>query len=179
MAADLLFAAEEMIPAEMDLLDCSAEDSSVVLTVSRSYEDPVLTANPRVLANILKRSQNESASVKEDYFATVQTEIKPHMRKIVSDWMLEVTEEQRCQPEVFALAVNYMDRFLAKVSIAKNQFQLLASTCLFLASKFKETTPLPAENLVIYTDNSVSTYEITVRIIFMQPVAMFAPTRLE
>ena len=39
----------------------------------------------------------------------------------------------------------------------------MASVCLFLASKFKETAPLPAENLVIYTDNSVTTLEITVR----------------
>ena len=25
-----------------------------------------------------------------NYFATTQSEIKPHMRKIVTDWMLEV-----------------------------------------------------------------------------------------
>jgi cyclin D2 len=48
-----------------------------------------------------------------DYFRYVQTEIKPHMRKIVCDWMLEVCQELCCQPEVFCLAVNYMDRFLA------------------------------------------------------------------
>ena len=78
-------------------------------------------------------------------FQTVQTEIKPHMRKIVTDWMLEVCEEQRCQPDVFPLAVNYLDRVLARVPISKTQFQLLACVCLFLASKFKETVPLPSQ----------------------------------
>ena len=48
-----------------------------------------------------------------EYFSKVQIEIKPHMRKIVSDWMLEVCQELCCQPEVFCLAMNLMDRFLA------------------------------------------------------------------
>ena len=51
--------------------------------------------------------------VQPDYFRHVQADIKPHMRKIVADWMLEVCQELCCQPEVFCLAVNYMDRFLA------------------------------------------------------------------
>ena len=130
----------------------------------RSYEDPVLINDARILSNILTR-QDDNCGMNpncENYFETVQTEIKPHMRKIVSDWMLEVCEEQQCQAEVFHLAINYMDRFLSRVSLQKTQFQLLGCVCMFLASKFKETCPLPSENLVIYTDNSVSTHEITV-----------------
>ena len=99
-------------------------------------------------------------------FQNVQTEIKPHMRKIVSDWMLEVCDEQGCQPEVFNLAVNYLDRVLARVPLKKSQFQLLACVCMFLASKFKETVPLPAEKLAVYADFSVSAEEITVSIYF-------------
>ena len=134
----------------------------------RSTEDPVLINDTRVLSNILARQNiksSESSSWKRQttYFENgVQQEIKSHMRKIVSDWMLEVCEEQQCQPEVFHLAINYMDRFLSEVRISKSQFQLLSCVCLFLASKFKETCPLPAENLVIYTDSSVTIQEITV-----------------
>ena len=76
--------------------------------------------------------------------------------------MLEVTEEQKCTPEVFALAVNYMDRVLCQMGIKKHQFQLLASVCIFLASKFKESSPLCAEKLVIYSDFSFSTEDIMV-----------------
>lgn len=152
----------------MDDLFATAEGElhcheSIVLTDSRSYEDQVLLKDRRVLENILNR-QHDSRHGIINYFNTVQSEIKPHMRKIVSDWMLEVCEEQQCHPEVFSLAINYMDRFLSQLSLQKHQFQLLASVCLFLASKFKETNPLPAENLVIYTDNSISTYEITVSV---------------
>jgi hypothetical protein len=134
----------------------------------RSYEDPVLINDARILSNILTRQDDNNCGMNskcENYFETVQTEIKPHMRKIVSDWMLEVCEEQQCQAEVFHLAINYMDRFLSRVSLQKTQFQLLGCVCMFLASKFKETCPLPSENLVIYTDNSVSTHEITVSLL--------------
>jgi hypothetical protein len=160
-----IFACDEIMASEQDLGDevvqQHQQQQEIILTDSRSYEDPVLLADSRVLANILERQQdNKTKTV--DYFTTVQTQIKPHMRKIVSDWMLEVCEEQQCQAEVFPLAVNYLDRFLSCVSIEKRQFQLLAAVCLFLASKFKETCPLPAENIVIYTDNSITTYELTV-----------------
>ena len=131
-----------------------------------------LLKDSRVLDNIIERQSSEGNCNSEgsgDYFTTVQTEIKPHMRKIVSEWMLEVSEEQQCQPDAFHLAVNYMDRFLSKVHIKKSQFQLLGAVCLFLASKFKGEI-LPAENLVIYTDNSITAYEITVRRITMSSV---------
>ena len=156
---DDLFAMEDLSQLEDE--EQINTTQNIVLTESRSYEDPVLLKDDRVLANILDRQLNNNNNT-EGYFKTVQTEIKPHMRKIVSDWMLQVTEEQQCQSEVFSLAINYMDRFLSRVNIRKNQFQLLASVCMFLASKFKETAPLPAENLVIYTDNSITTLEITV-----------------
>jgi len=122
-----------------------------------SKEDPVLLQDTRILNNLILRQNGNKT---QDYFKTVQTEVKPHMRKIVSDWMLEVTEEQQCQPEVFHLAINYLDRYLATRDIKKNQFQLIASVCMFLASKFKETCPLPAEHLVIYTDYSVKVQDI-------------------
>lgn len=166
---DDLFACQEQIP---EYINGEDQDMSVeygqqqqeathnlIFTDGKSYEDPTLLKDhKRILSNILKR-QNKSG-VQVDYFRSVQTEVKPHMRKIVTDWMLEVCEEQQCHPEVFFHAVNYMDRFLCHINIAKNQFQLLASTCLFLASKFKESVPLPAENLVLYTDNSITTLEI-------------------
>lgn len=65
-------------------------------------------------------------------------------------------EEQKCQDEVFSLAVNYMDRFLMCCSIMKNQLQLLGTVCMLLASKLRESKPLAGETLVYYTDHSVT-----------------------
>ena len=135
----------------------------------RSVEDPNLLKDRRVLQNVMlaaaetaERRRKEDKRVGEGEDTWRQPEIKPHMRKIVADWMLEVCEEQQCQPEVFPLAVDYLDRVLGKVAVGKSQFQLLACVCIFLASKFKESMPLCADKLVVYTDFSISVAEIMV-----------------
>ena len=119
--------------------------------------DQVLLADKRVMQNMLAEETNHRVV---DYCDNLQTELAPHMRKIVTDWMLEVCEDQQCQSEVFFLAVNYLDRFLSRVNIKKTQFQLVASVCILLASKFYEAVPMRSEKLVSYTDNSVSVLEL-------------------
>lgn len=120
----------------------------------RAYADPVLLKDSRVLDNLLNSEERHVPSA--SYFDCVQPDLKPHMRKIVTEWMLEVCEEQECQPDVYWLAVNYMDRFLSVSRITKSRLQLLGAVCLFLASKLKETLPLTADKLVLYTDRSIT-----------------------
>ena len=123
-----------------------------------AHKDRVLVRDKRVRENLLML---ESSKKVLDYCGTgVQREVAPHMRKIVTDWMLEVCEDQQCQPQVFFLAVSYLDRFLSSLSITKTQFQLLASVCILLASKFSQVVPITTEQLVIYTDNSISKQEL-------------------
>ena len=122
-----------------------------------AHRDRVLIRDQRILENLLL---SESSKKIVNYCERLQTEIAPHMRKIVTDWMLEVCQDQQSQPEVFFLAVNYLDRFLSSVNIKKNQFQLLASVCILLASKFSQVVPITSEQLVVYTDHSVSVEQL-------------------
>ncbi|XP_073320890.1 G1/S-specific cyclin-D1 [Pagrus major] len=135
-----------------DQLLCCEVDS-----IRRAYQD-VNLLNDRVLHTMLKAEENYLPS--PNYFKCVQKEIVPKMRKIVATWMLEVCEEQKCEEEVFPLAMNYLDRFLSVETTRKTRLQLLGATCMFLASKMKETVPLTAEKLCIYTDNSVQPGEL-------------------
>jgi hypothetical protein len=75
---------------------------------------------------------------------------------------VQVCEEQKCQEEVFPLAMNYVDRFLSVCPIRKSQLQLLGTACLLLSSKLRQPHPLATEDLVIYTDNSISVDELWV-----------------
>ena len=76
--------------------------------------------------------------------------------------MAQVCTEQRCEVDVFPLAVNYLDRFLSAREIRKNQLQLLGTTCIFVASKLKETSSVAAEKLVHYTENSITLQDLVV-----------------
>merc|ERR1712045_1072956 len=103
----------------------------------------------------------EKDSCLVDYCNTgIQTIIKPHMRKIVCDWMLEVCEDQGCVPHVLHTAINYLDTFLSSYHLDKKYFQSVGSGCLLLASKFTEVRPLSTEKLSLYTDRSVSPSEL-------------------
>uniref|UniRef100_A0A8C6VZ13 Cyclin D2, a n=1 Tax=Nothobranchius furzeri TaxID=105023 RepID=A0A8C6VZ13_NOTFU len=136
----------------MELL-CLEMDTNI-----RARPDPNLLCDDRVLQSLL--TIEERFLPQFSYFKCVQRDIQPFMRRMVATWMLEVCEEQKCEEEVFPLAMNYLDRFLAMVPIKKCNLQLLGAVCMFLASKLKETRPLTAEKICIYTDNSIRPQEL-------------------
>lgn len=124
--------------------------------VCRAYKDPVILEDNRVFQNMLDIEEFYIAAT--NYFATTQSEIRPHMRKIVTDWMLEVCLDQNCHADVFLLSCNIMDRFLSQLNIRKSQFQLVAAASIFIASKLVDPCPIAGCDLVKYTDN---TYQLT------------------
>ncbi len=67
----------------MDLLCAEGE------CCRRAFEDPVLLKDDRVLNNLLTAEEKYLPS--PSYFKIIQTDIKPFMRKMVSNWMLEVS----------------------------------------------------------------------------------------
>ena len=83
----------------LDQLDGSVAASSVPAPASQdyltgippaihAYKDPVILEDSRVFHNMLEIEEFYIAAT--NYFQAVQSEILPHMRKMVTDWMLEV-----------------------------------------------------------------------------------------
>eukprot|EP00064_Thunnus_orientalis_P005326 superscaffoldBa00000515_g5340 len=123
--------------------------------IIRARPDPKLLCDDRVLQSLL--TIEERFLPQYSYFKGVQKDIQPFMMRMAATWMLEVCEEQTCEEEVFPLAMNYSDRFLAVVPIKKCNLQLLGAVCMFLESK---TCPLTAGKLCIHTDNSIRPKEL-------------------
>ncbi|XP_048372218.1 G1/S-specific cyclin-D2 isoform X2 [Sphaerodactylus townsendi] len=142
----------------MELLCC---EGAAAVATRRAAPDPNLVRNERVLRNLL--AVEERYLPRCSYFKCVQRDIQfTSLREdvYVFPFPLQVCEEQKCEEEVFPLAMNYLDRFLAVVPTRKCHLQLLGAVCMFLASKLKETIPLTAEKLCIYTDNSIRPQEL-------------------
>ena len=96
----------------------SVEDTGQAGHQVWTHHDPAIFRNERVLRTLLKRELKVCPSTK-NYFLTTQTELKPGMRREVANWMLELCEEEGCSPQVFCLAINYLDRFLSTCKIAR------------------------------------------------------------
>jgi cyclin B len=58
------------------------------------------------------------------------------MRSILVSWVVLIHYKRRLEPETLHLAVNIMDRYLAKEEITKKKLYLLGAACLLIASKF-------------------------------------------
>ncbi|XP_029428663.1 G1/S-specific cyclin-D3-like [Rhinatrema bivittatum] len=124
----------------------------------RAGPDPRLLQDRRVLRNLLE--QEDRYSPRTTYFQCVQQEIKPYMRRMLALWILEVCEDQKCEVEVFPLAMNYLDRYLSSVPTQKRHLQLLGAVCMLLASKLKESSPLTVKSLCVYTGCSFWPHEL-------------------
>lgn len=134
-------------------LFCLESDAAV-----RAQPDPNILYDDRVLQSLLTIEDRFLPQC--SYFQRVQKDIQPYMRRMVAGWMHEVCEEEKSNEDVFPLAINYLDRFLAVMPTRKSYLQLLGAVCMFLASKLKDCRPLSAEKLCMYTDNSITPREL-------------------
>ena len=84
-----------------------------------------------------------------DYLLSIQNEcLLPHMRRRVFDWMIEVADTRlRLTNQALQLSFNYFDRFLSKTVCSKEKLQVVATACLWVASKCCATEcPVATEN---------------------------------
>lgn len=131
------------------------------VTSLRGCSDPNIFRNERVLRMLLKREIRHSLTshqplASKTSHSSLQTELRPSMRRELASWMLEVCEEEAACPQVFCLAVTYLDRFLQNCKIAKSQLQLLGAVCLLVSWKVREHSPITAQRLIEYTDFNIS-----------------------
>ncbi|RAL41108.1 hypothetical protein DM860_008806 [Cuscuta australis] len=71
-------------------------------------------------------------------YMEIQTEITPHMRGILINWLIEVHLKFDLMQETLFLMVTVLDQYISQVCIKKNELQLVGLTALLLASKYED-----------------------------------------
>lgn len=102
--------------------------------------------------------------IKKDYLEQAGSKgtIKPKMRNLLVDWLIEVHQQFSLLQETLYLTVALLDRFLQvkATSITTKQLQLVGVTAMFMAAKYEEMYPPEIGDFVYITDNAYSTLQI-------------------
>ncbi|WIA18763.1 hypothetical protein OEZ85_003448 [Tetradesmus obliquus] len=88
------------------------------------------------------------------YLEAIQSDMSPHMRCILVDWLVEVAQEYRLTSDTLHLSLNLLDRFLSLQAVAREELQLAGIACMWAASKFEEIYAPTARNFCYITDNT-------------------------
>uniref|UniRef100_A0A5S6R1H4 Uncharacterized protein n=1 Tax=Trichuris muris TaxID=70415 RepID=A0A5S6R1H4_TRIMR len=104
------------------------------------------------------RSQEENFRV-GNYMAR-QTNITPHMRTILVDWMVEAQENFEFNHETLYQAVKLTDLYLDKVPTNRKELQLIGTTALLISSKFDERLPPSVDDFLYVCDYAYKREEL-------------------
>ncbi|CAF1264206.1 unnamed protein product [Adineta steineri] len=124
--------------------------------------------NEQILINVdeyaseilIHLKEREHASRPKLNYMRKQTELTWDMRAILIDWLSEVADEYKLYSETLHLAVNFLDRFLSRMSVTKSKFQLIGTTALYLAAKCEEVYPPNAGEFAYVTDNAYTKKQV-------------------
>ncbi|XP_059098138.1 G2/mitotic-specific cyclin-B2-like [Tigriopus californicus] len=110
-------------------------------------------------------------NIRENYLALQggKVVIKPKMRNLLVDWMVDVHTQFSLLQETLYLSVAILDRFLqVKAStLTTKQLQLVGVSAMFVASKYEEMYPPEIGDFVYitdkaYTESQIRKMEITI-----------------
>lgn len=102
----------------------------------------------------------EKKTLPDPAYLLKQTQLKPRMRSILVDWLVEMHQRFRLLPETLFLAINIMDRFMSVEVVQIDKLQLLATGSLFIAAKYEEVFSPSVKNYAYFTDGLYTEDEI-------------------
>ncbi|CAM9794494.1 unnamed protein product, partial [Heterosigma akashiwo] len=95
-----------------------------------------------------------------EYIGTIQTDMKPNMRSILVDWLVEVVDEYKLSQKTMYLGINLIDRSLSLFPVPRTKLQLLGCSAMLLAAKFEEIYAPSIDDFVYISDNTYTKEQI-------------------
>ena len=87
-------------------------------------------------------------------------EVTSDMRRILIDWLVELTTCFSMEGSVLHMATSLVDRFLSAAELPKEEMQLLGVTCIFIASKFDDANHPSVESFADMADGACTAMEV-------------------
>lgn len=86
--------------------------------------------------------------------------ITEHMRTILIDWLIDVTEHYNHSTETLHLAISYLDRIMPALNVTKDNLQLIGITCMKIADVYNENSKeyYKLENSIEYSHITSNEY---------------------
>ncbi|VDM26059.1 unnamed protein product, partial [Hydatigera taeniaeformis] len=173
---------------ERDLSEKSEDETPA--TVPQPIADAYFNGNESIIRDLLNDQLRYHAFPAFCHRESVGQAV--WMRRTLINWLREVCEHRNTEPEVLAHTVQLIDRYVSLTDTDKRDYQLVGAACFFISSKLKETIPVSVDQIVRYTDFSITKQELFAKelligltlqfdltmitpIDFIQPLACFIP----
>ena len=137
-----------------------------------------------ILYSLLKEESEfiSKKLINHNYLLDGDNEISPEMRAMVVDWLLEVHQIFHFQEKCLFTTIQLIDKYLTKINISIDQFQLLALTALNIASKEEEVEYPILDNFITISKNSLTKKEMIYmekKVLSMINYEILSPTILD
>jgi len=82
--------------------------------------------------------ETEHRRLPNPHYMSQQTHIKPGMREMLIDWMVQIASQFKLKQETLFLSVHLLDRFLERRIVTCSKLQLVGCAALLTAIKYEE-----------------------------------------
>lgn len=112
----------------------------------------------RIYSN-LKHSET-NFSLKDKNIISKSPELNFSMRRILIDWLHEVSQEYALEWQTLLLAIQITDQYIHLSTVEKNDLQLVGVTSLWMAAKMEEIHPPSVHDFTYISDDAYNFSEV-------------------
>ena len=99
---------------------------------------------------LLTMRREEFDAMPGPYLLTTQRHgMEPNWRRQIAEWSFQVVDYYNYSRETAGIAISILDRYLARTSINKNDFQCASLTALYIAIKYCQSRTPKTENFIV------------------------------
>jgi len=138
--------------------ECNFEDGGLDNIDKEDSENPQLCSNYVNAIYQYMLLLEHKFPIRKDYLA--ETSLKPKVRSILVDWLMQVHHRFGMLQETLYLTVAVLDRYLQDHPVPKSDLQLVGVTAMHVAAKYEEMYAAELNDYVYVSDDSFTREQV-------------------